>query len=712
MYSTAGSVFFRFSLPFALAMILVILGYLLGVAGSLPSSEFGVDRWRKIVVISDIHGDELGFLKSVWIALRKVNETEVISFGDFLTRMDSDKVVAPLYIEQDVLMVQMGDLIDRGPQGRASIEALGKIESHVGWTVRVLYGNHDLFALLGAPYWNMIHPEDDIDHEQELSRPSELSRWYYENALMAVRVADTAVFVHGGLDPKWLATHSYTTDSFENLNRQLHAHLRSNFHKTAVSLGSDFSPVMTRAVARAHDVESVCAELTAFLTTELRVQYMIVGHTPQIGRRVRSMCGGRLVFTDVMISRWMTNLEREQRDLEGGQPSAVILTGTALEAFYTDGIRSETIFSVPITETSPSEIAGMLPMTVEEDLHEEAVEDKENRVPSQRSATSSDLGSILGKRASASETPVVLQDAHVRISEVTKRKLEIEFTDPDQRYVIECMLSEISLDHDAIPRWTVDRKIFMDMVEASIGDQDEAIYSVTRFLHSQGMLVGFVPVETDSDNARETPRNWIRSFFVENTLVNWSRIRRCQDVDQQQAELEYITDHLELTYGEADSSDDQDIEEAAIGQTAGYFVRYRSTEAVNKLIASPRLGIPRSIEIISNTRLFVASDDRTRLSELDCDVNLALQIIGITQDLHADDLCLGFDSEELHALLSLFTVNDAQNVVSLIDLSRLSICDTDGTDMQDELNKIVSLLNPFLEDDDDDDNSIDSSHSL
>ena len=57
-------------------------------AAAIPSGNLDSTVHSKVVVISDVHGDDLGFLKSLWIGLRSVNASETISFADFRAEFD------------------------------------------------------------------------------------------------------------------------------------------------------------------------------------------------------------------------------------------------------------------------------------------------------------------------------------------------------------------------------------------------------------------------------------------------------------------------------------------------------------------------------------------------------------------------------------------------------------------------------------------------
>ena len=71
-----------------LPMILIpILAAILGICnGELQNPDLQVSQYNEIVVIPDIHGDLEAMLRSLWLALKKINsEEEVVAYGEFIS---------------------------------------------------------------------------------------------------------------------------------------------------------------------------------------------------------------------------------------------------------------------------------------------------------------------------------------------------------------------------------------------------------------------------------------------------------------------------------------------------------------------------------------------------------------------------------------------------------------------------------------------------
>ena len=144
--------------------------------GRLESKDY-----RKIVVIPDVHGDMNAFIEALFVGLKKVEqERSAITLEEFSARITSamkalwfDDKTAKLgqMITNDpgVALVLLGDLMDRGPQSTECIMIMKCVGKLMGWTVRTLYGNHELFNMAGQAGDQMlpggfipgyVHPDD------------------------------------------------------------------------------------------------------------------------------------------------------------------------------------------------------------------------------------------------------------------------------------------------------------------------------------------------------------------------------------------------------------------------------------------------------------------------------------------------------------------------------------------------------------------------
>ena len=112
-----------------------------------PSGNIELDGNSNVVVIGDIHGDKMSFIHSLWLAFSDLEMAE-ISFDEFAANLEAGSTPMAKKSMNSVL-IQLGDVIDRGPDGLACLEILDGIEKTIGWTTVRLYGNHELMSHLG-----------------------------------------------------------------------------------------------------------------------------------------------------------------------------------------------------------------------------------------------------------------------------------------------------------------------------------------------------------------------------------------------------------------------------------------------------------------------------------------------------------------------------------------------------------------------------------
>lgn len=152
------------------------------------------------------------------------------------------------------VLVQTGDLLDRGTGVRAALDLLMALEPQAaaaGGKVYALAGNHEFMNLLGdtrdvAPEliqtfsdaksesrreqgfqaasklsrgtaldkaaWLAAHPPGYIEYRDAFAAGSRYGRWLRARPIIAE--IDGSVFMHGGVNP------DFTTDSLDNLNRR------------------------------------------------------------------------------------------------------------------------------------------------------------------------------------------------------------------------------------------------------------------------------------------------------------------------------------------------------------------------------------------------------------------------------------------------------------------------------------------------------------
>lgn len=255
------------------------------------------------------------------------------------------------------ILVQLGDITDRGPDSLKIISHLMKLQGQAksaGGRVIVLVGNHEAMNMTGdlryvsagefaaftnadsarlrervytatkvaiaAAYraqsptmtddairsaWLAQTPLGKLEHQAAWSPSGRLGQWTIGNPAIA-KVGDT-VFVHGGISL------SYSNTSFQAINRQVAAALKARNDREESILYDPFGPLWYRGlVTRKADGEQPPAFPAAYpsiddeLSAALRStggRRMVIAHTPRL-RGIEISHGGQLVRVDTGISRY------------------------------------------------------------------------------------------------------------------------------------------------------------------------------------------------------------------------------------------------------------------------------------------------------------------------------------------------------------------------------------------------------------------------
>jgi hypothetical protein len=245
----SGRVFFRRAAATSLVVLLL---------AALFSSAKVVDKAPKILIaVGDIHGDFADFT----LLLKRVGLVDA----------------ALHWIGGKATLVQTGDLIDRGPQGRQVMDLLMSLEKEAataGGEIRILLGNHEVMNILGdlryvsaedyasfadngsedrrkaafkeyaswlmehtallAPMqepkfpaiedeWMAKHPPGFLEHQEAMSPQGKYGNWVRQHAAVT-QIGDT-IFLHGGIDP------NLTSMKLEEMNSKMREEIEE-FDKT------------------------------------------------------------------------------------------------------------------------------------------------------------------------------------------------------------------------------------------------------------------------------------------------------------------------------------------------------------------------------------------------------------------------------------------------------------------------------------------------
>lgn len=193
------------------------------------------------------------------------------------------------------VLVQTGDLTDRGPDSLEVIELMDRLAEEApkaGGRVVSLLGNHEVMNLQGDLRY--VAPGDVADfgspaaRAQAFGSSGPLGRSL--RARDAVAKVGRTVFVHGGVSAQAAAL------GIDGLNAAVRAGIDG---APTPALGPE-GPLWYRAYLLA-DEPLACAEAERALAA-LDADRMVMGHTTQRSGQIASRCGGRLLGIDVGIS--------------------------------------------------------------------------------------------------------------------------------------------------------------------------------------------------------------------------------------------------------------------------------------------------------------------------------------------------------------------------------------------------------------------------
>ena len=232
---------------------------------------------KRVVAIGDLHGD----LSGTRAALRTAGVID-----------DKDA-----WIGKDTVVVQTGDVLDRGDDEQAILDLLFKLEADAkaaGGEVIFLLGNHELMNAAGD--YRYVTPGGMADFEP--SRPVALGPGgTYAKRLAAhdvVMIVGDTIYSHAGSLPDWV-----TQLDAVNMSSRCWLDGQAGGPEAApVAMQSEQSPVWTRVLA----TDPVDCGVVADTLAKLGVKRMVVGHTVQ-EHGITSACDGTVWRIDVGLAK-------------------------------------------------------------------------------------------------------------------------------------------------------------------------------------------------------------------------------------------------------------------------------------------------------------------------------------------------------------------------------------------------------------------------
>ena len=276
------------------------------------------DTWKgveRIVAVGDVHGGYTAFV-DVLRAAAVIDESG-------------------RWIGGKTHLVQIGDVVDRGPDSRKAMDLLMNLErqaSRAGGYVHCLIGNHEAMNLYGdlryvspgeyaafrgnesqaqveqlweqetrkmkpkpdaafRAKWMTAHPPGWVEHRAQFGPQGRYGKWIRgHNAI--IRINDT-LFVHAGISPK------YANKSIRDINNGVEEELR-DFSRLADDgyVRDEQGVLWYRGIAQ--DDPALTSHVQRVLKN-FNVKRVVIGHTPT-GGKVLSLYGGSILAIDVGLA--------------------------------------------------------------------------------------------------------------------------------------------------------------------------------------------------------------------------------------------------------------------------------------------------------------------------------------------------------------------------------------------------------------------------
>jgi calcineurin-like phosphoesterase family protein len=254
-------------------------------------------------------------------------------------------------------LVQLGDIVDRGPDSRKALDLLRRLEpdaESAGGAVHVLLGNHEVARMLGdlryvdpGEYRAFVTSDSEEIRQRVAQSPNVSDRDAFLKAtppgsiemqiafgpdgtygkwlrtLDAVAKINGVLFLHGGISP---AVSSVPCDEINaTVRREVAADLDQTRRAPLASLAArEDGPLWYRGLAEQPD--SFAPEVEGILTGQ-HARAIVVAHTVSTTGRIRVRFGGSVIQIDTGM---------QPAYVQNGRASALEIRGNQFTAIYTD----------------------------------------------------------------------------------------------------------------------------------------------------------------------------------------------------------------------------------------------------------------------------------------------------------------------------------------------------------------------------------------
>lgn len=309
------------------------------------TGEYNTEDFSHILTLPDVHGDGENMILALWSGMLVTmgeNESPPVNLAEFKqlfheASLDGVYPVAPLFPASRVVVVSMGDLVDRGPDSLLCLRLLWSIDRILGWKVVSLYGNHEIMAVTGKleyVHWEEVAAFGSSENRKSaFNRTSSVWNRFVTTSVLAARFVDKStggkkgvVFAHAGIESYWIRSMGMRGfgDSFTEWNRLAYKTAQSDMTGGLEELSKEAkfvflnynSPIWSRLFGGEPDnmvsddkFSSLCDIEIPTVLNLLEVNRVVVGHTPQRSRglNINQDCQNSLFRIDVALSKYMVD---------------------------------------------------------------------------------------------------------------------------------------------------------------------------------------------------------------------------------------------------------------------------------------------------------------------------------------------------------------------------------------------------------------------
>jgi hypothetical protein len=321
--------------------------------GSDSADPCNIQTTERVVAVGDVHG----------------------AFDNFVAILRAAQVIddRSRWSGKKTVLVQTGDVLDRGPDSRKAIDLLRRLErdaQRAGGRVVSLLGNHELMRLVSD--WRYVSageieafkngdstrlreqvltalsgqaaqrakaegkefdeaayreqflkeiPLGMIELRQAFGPEGEYARWIKERPTVAK--INGVLFLHGGISPEMAPL------GCEGINAAVAkelANLPPPEQAASLTAASETGPLWYRGLAL--QPEDELAPVLPTILEQMKARALVIGHSTVLPGRIVARLGGRVILIDTgMVGGEF---------YKGGVPSALEWQGSMLTAIYLD----------------------------------------------------------------------------------------------------------------------------------------------------------------------------------------------------------------------------------------------------------------------------------------------------------------------------------------------------------------------------------------